>query len=93
MGAGVLESSHRWIAAPLVLALAGCAGSSAPAAPLLGAYFPAWLIAGLIGVVAAILARVVLAVTGWDAIVPWLLAVCASIGLIVAIATSALLFG
>ncbi|MFL0671365.1 MAG: hypothetical protein ACJLS3_08070 [Erythrobacter sp.] len=89
----MLLNTNSWIAAPIMLMLTGCAGSSAPAAPLLGAYFPAWLIAALIGVVAAILARVVLALTGWDAIVPWMLVVCASIGLIVAIAVSALLFG
>lgn len=93
MGAAAFQNAGRWAALPLFWALAGCGGNGAPVAPLLGAYFPGWLVAALIGVLAAILARLALALTGWDAFVPWLLAVCSSIGLIAAIALSAVMFG
>jgi hypothetical protein len=75
------------------LLLGGCASSGAPAVPVFGAFFPAWLIATISGVIAAIVLRVGLAVSGLDEVVPWLLAVCSSAGLIVAVAVSALLFG
>lgn len=78
---------------PSLLFLTGCSIDGAPSIELFGAYFPAWLIAALVGVFAAILARVGLAMSGLDEVVPWLLAVCSSIGLIVAIAVSAIMFG
>lgn len=81
------------VAAGGLLLLAGCSARGAPAVPAFGAFFPAWLIAALAGVLAAIGVRIVLALTGLDAVVPWLLAVCASAGLIVAIAVSAWVFG
>lgn len=93
MGAAGFRNAGRGAGLPLLLALASCSGHGAPAVALFGAYFPAWLIAALIGVFAAVLARVGLALTGWDAFVPWLLAVCVSIGLIVAIAVSGVIFG
>lgn len=76
-----------------VVFLTGCSIDGAPAVELFGAYFPAWLIAALVGIFAAILARIGLAMSGLDEVVPWLLAVCSSIGLIVAIAVSAIMFG
>lgn len=76
-----------------LLLVAGCSVRGAPAIEAFGAFFPAWLIAGLAGVIAAIGLRVVLALSGLDAVVPWLLAVCVSAGLNVAIAVSAWVLG
>jgi len=44
------------------LAVSGC--SSSPTLNLLGSYFPAWMLCAALGIVAAIIIRQVLAVTG-----------------------------
>lgn len=93
MMAAQFFNARHYAGLPTLCVLAGCNGDSAPAMPLFGAYFPAWLIAALIGVIAAIAARIALAFSGLDKVVPWLLAVCSSIGLIIAIAVSAVIFG
>ncbi|MFN3991106.1 MAG: hypothetical protein ACK4IS_12685 [Erythrobacter sp.] len=85
--------ARRGAAIGSLLLVAGCNARGAPAIEAFGAFFPAWLISALVGVIAAIGLRLVLALSGLDAVVPWLLAVCVSAGLIVAIAVSAWAFG
>lgn len=85
---------RRWIPVmAAVLALGGCATSRAPAMPVFGAYFPAWLVAALFGLVVAILGKVLIVMAGFEAVMPWQLGVCASIGLIGAVAFSILIYG
>jgi len=57
------------LVAPLLLA--GCSSSGAPSFDLFGAFFPAWLLCGVIGVVGAIAARAVFVGTGLLSLVPY----------------------
>lgn len=57
----------------------------APDIELAGAYFPAWLLCTVVGIVGAALARVIFVVTHVTDQVPYQLAVCTAIGFIVAI--------
>jgi len=60
----------------------GCA--AAPSLPIAGAYFPAWLVCTLIGVLGAIVARMVFASAGLAQVLPLQLLVCLSVGLVCA---------
>lgn len=51
----------------IALPVAGC--SSAPTMDLLGSYFPAWMLCAVVGIVAAIIIRQILAVAGINAYV------------------------
>ena len=51
-----------------VIFLTGC--SSAPSRNILGSYFPSWMICALIGLVATVAVRALLAKTGVDAALP-----------------------
>jgi YtcA family len=75
------------------MTLAGCSPGGAPSFDLFGAFFPAWLFCGLIGVVGAIAARAVLVATGLSNVVPFQLFVCTAIGVIVALLVWLLWFG
>ena len=50
-----------WLTA-IALPVAAC--SSAPTMDLLGSYFPAWMLCAAVGIVAAVIIRQILAVTG-----------------------------
>ncbi|AXK62903.1 MULTISPECIES: hypothetical protein [Burkholderia] len=67
------------------LPLAGCTSRGAPSYVLFGAYFPLWLVSAIVGIVGAIVAHRVFVATGWAATVPYQLAVCTAIGLVVAV--------
>ncbi|UTV56940.1 hypothetical protein [Burkholderia arboris] len=67
------------------LPLAGCASRGAPSYVLFGAYFPLWLVSAIVGVIGAIVAHRVFVATGWASTVPYQLAVCTAIGLVVAV--------
>ncbi|ASD81939.1 hypothetical protein [Burkholderia gladioli] len=73
------------LAPALSLPLAGCVSRGAPAYELFGAYFPLWLLSAVLGVIAAIVAHRVFVATGWAATVPYQLAVCSALGLVVAV--------
>ena len=75
------------------MALSGCSGASAPSFDLFGAFFPAWLLCGIIGIVGAIVARVVFVSTGLANTLPYQLAVCTAIGVITALLVWLLGFG
>jgi YtcA family len=66
-GTSIRRGRHRrgplglWQAA-IALPVAGC--SSAPTLDLLGSYFPAWMLCAVVGIVAGIIIRQILAVVG-----------------------------
>jgi YtcA family len=64
--------------------LGGCA--AAPSISVAGAYFPAWLVCALVGVLGAIVARMVIAGAGLAQTLPLQLLVCLSIGVVCAAA-------
>jgi hypothetical protein len=72
---------------------AGCSLAAAPSFELFGAYFPAWMLCGLIGIVGAAGTRVVLTTPALSDAVPFQFAVCTAAGVIVALLTWMLLFG
>jgi YtcA family len=70
---------------PALLSLSGCGSAGAPSYDLFGAFFPAWLLCGIVGIAGAVVARVVFVSTGLANTLPYQLAVCAAIGLITAL--------
>ncbi len=73
--------------------LGGCSLSGAPSFDLFGAFFPAWLLCGVIGIAGAAIARVAFVGTGLSNALPYQLAVCTAIGVITAILVWLLAFG
>lgn len=69
---------------PCTLALSGCARQSIPSYPLLGAYFPSWLISAAFGIIVTLALRAVFIRIGLDDLLPWRLAVYASIAAAIA---------
>jgi hypothetical protein len=65
--------------------LAGCSTSGAPSFDLFGAFFPAWLLCGFVGVAGAAIARLAFVGTGLANALPYQLAVCVAIGVIAAV--------
>ena len=64
--------------------MAGCV--SAPTITLAGAYFPAWLLCAIFAVLVAVVSHIFLAVTKLSDRIPFESAVCASLGVIAALA-------
>ena len=62
--------------------LSGCTDLGAPSLYLAGAYFPAWLLSALVGVIAAAAARATFAINSQARALPYQLLLCSSIGLI-----------
>jgi hypothetical protein len=62
--------------------LAGCSTGGAPSFDLFGAFFPAWLLCGTVGIAGAIAARVGFVSSGVADALPYQLAVCTAIGVI-----------
>ena len=65
--------------------LTGCSAAGAPSYDLFGAFFPAWLMCGILGIAGALVARVVFVSTGLANTLPYQLAVCTAIGVITAL--------
>ena len=78
-----LRRATAWLAVLSSAALAGGC-NAAPSIVVAGAYFPAWLACSVIGVLGAIVARMVLAAAGLAQVVPMQLLVCLSVGLVCA---------
>ena len=73
--------------------LAGCSFmEEAPSLELFGAYFPAWMLCGLIGIVGAASTRMILTAPAVNNTVPFQLAVCTAAGVIAALLTWMALF-
>jgi hypothetical protein len=68
----------------VALALGGCS-TGAPSFVLFGAFFPAWLLCGTLGIVGAGMARAVFVASGLSDVLPYQLSVCTAVGLIVAL--------
>jgi hypothetical protein len=66
------------------VSLTGCSGGGAPSFTLFGAFFPAWLLCGLIGVVGAGAARAAMVATKLSEFLPHQLLVCAAVGVMAA---------
>src|SRR5580704_18980377 len=75
------------------LTLTGCSAGGAPSFDLFGAFFPAWLLCGTVGIAGAIVARVVFVSTGLAHTLPYQLAVCTAIGVITALLVWLIGFG
>jgi YtcA family len=73
--------------------LTGCSFGGAPSFELFGAFFPAWMLCGVIGIVGAVSTRVVLTTATLSDPIPFQLAVCTAVGVIVALLTWMALFG
>jgi hypothetical protein len=70
-----------------------CSFVGAPSFDLFGAFFPAWMLCGLVGIFGAASARVVLTTPRFNGAIPLQFAVCTAVGVIVALLTWMLLFG
>jgi YtcA family len=70
---------------PAFICLGGCSTSGAPSFDLFGAFFPAWLLCGVIGLAAAGAARVVFVSSGLANVLPYQLAVCTALGVTLAL--------
>jgi hypothetical protein len=74
-------------------AMAGCASPGAPSLILAGAYFPGWILCGVAGIVAAIVTRIAMVMSGLSQALPLQLVVCVAAGLLVAISAWLFWFG
>jgi hypothetical protein len=73
--------------------LSGCSAAGAPSFDLFGAFFPAWLLCGVLGVFGAGAARGLFVMSGlWDRL-PYQLFVCTAVGVLVACLLWLLEFG
>lgn len=75
---------------PLLIAvissgMVGCAGRGAPTFILFGAYFPAWMLIAIVGIIAAAAARAFMVAKGLSALVAFQLLSCTSIGVTIAV--------
>jgi hypothetical protein len=73
--------------------LGGCSASGAPSFDLFGAFFPAWLLCGAIGIAGAAIARVAFVSSGLSNLLPYQLALCTAIGVITAVLFWLVAFG
>ena len=72
--------------------LMGCSLAAAPSFALFGAYFPAWMLCGLIGIVGAAATRVLLTSPALSGVVPFPFTVCTAVGVIAALLSWLALF-
>jgi len=72
--------------------LGGCAGG-APTIFLSGAYFPAWLLCAVAGILGAVLVRIVLVVFGVDDAIPFRLVTYAAVAIAIGLLVSIVGFG
>jgi hypothetical protein len=70
----------------------GCSLAGAPSFELFGAFFPAWMLCGLAGIIGAAGTRVVLATPALSGLIPFQLAVCTAVGTIVGLLAWTALF-
>jgi hypothetical protein len=77
----------------VLMTMDGCASPGAPSLILFGAYFPGWILCALAGIVAAIVARTAMVMSGLSDALPLQLFVCVAVGLLVAISAWLFWFG
>jgi hypothetical protein len=85
------ETKRSWPTRPrhvilgfAALALCGCS-NGAPSFVLFGAFFPAWLLCGTLGIAGAGVARAAFVASGLSDTFPYQLFVCSAVGVIVAL--------
>lgn len=90
---GVKQNLWRgpWILL-LAIILSGCSGTEAPLFSLVGSYFPSWMACAVIGIITAVIARVLFIRVGIDDLLPWRLLVYVCLALAMAFICSLLLF-
>ena len=71
----------------------GCGGGGAPSFVLFGAYFPGWMLCGVIGIAGALVARAALVRTGVSNDLPYPLFLCTAIGVLIGVLTWRVCFG
>jgi hypothetical protein len=79
------SSVARTLIVLVSLSLGGCYTGGAPSFTLFGAFFPAWLLCGIVGIVGAVVARGAFVSSGLANTLPYQLAVCTAIGVITAL--------
>ncbi|MEJ8570914.1 YtcA family lipoprotein [Microbaculum marinum] len=77
----------------LVNCFGGCAQTAAPAVPMLGAYFPSWLLCALAGVLTAILVRIAFVWIRLDDVLPARLLVYLAVATVAGLLVSMTVFG
>ncbi|MFT8807768.1 YtcA family lipoprotein [Gluconobacter sp.] len=77
----------------LCLVTGGCSLRGAPSFPVVGAYFPDWMVCGLVGVATAVGLRVLFLLTGLDALLSFRLFTYVALGVIAALTVWTLVFG
>jgi hypothetical protein len=87
------SSLARTLIVLVSFSVGGCSSGGAPSFDLFGAFFPAWLLCGTVGIAGALVARLVFVGSGLANTLPYQLAVCAAIGVIVAILAWLIGFG
>jgi hypothetical protein len=70
----------------------GCSPAGAPSFELFGAFFPAWMLCALIGIIGAAVTRLVLSTPTLGELIPFQLAVCTAVGTIVGLLAWTALF-
>jgi len=87
----LFEMTRSWPTRPshvilgfAVLALGGCS-TGAPSFVLFGAFFPAWMMCGTVGIIGAGIARAAFVASGLSNVLPYQLFVCSAVGVIVAL--------
>jgi hypothetical protein len=80
-----LSSLARALIVLMSFSLGGCSTGGAPSFDLFGAFFPAWLLCGIVGIAGAVAARVAFVGSGVANTLPYQLAVCTAIGVITAL--------
>jgi YtcA family len=76
-----------------VTLLSACSAGGAPSFTIFGAFFPAWMLCGLIGIIGAACARIAFVDTGLSNTLPYQLFVCTAVGTIVATVIWLIWFG
>lgn len=89
--AGKLRRVAVTLFAPFLLA--GCVSAGAPAIPLFGAYFPSWLLCAMVGILGAVILRLLFVRAGIDDALPIRLPVYVCIAAGIGFAVSILGFG
>ena len=87
------RSTYPTFALLAICTLGGCERTGAPSFVLFGAFFPAWLLCAVVGVVAAAGARMLLVTPSLAVVIPYLLAVCTAVGITIGTLLWLLLFG
>lgn len=87
------KSTHRFLSVLLVPLVSGCAFRGAPSFPVVGAYFPAWMVCGLTGIAVALILRVIFLLTGIDTLLSFRLFTYVALGVLAALALWVFVFG